>query len=118
MRRPAQGVRFMLQDRSLCTRGSGHLIYSSGKQRGTPPTTVIQATSAFLAIGHVWRAFVAARGRHAVRRLAQLDDRLLADVGITGSDLSEALCEPLFRNPTDLLAQRARERRQAEQRQD
>src|SRR4051794_24103692 len=117
MHRCSSGVRLMFQDQSLCTLGSGHPTLSSEEGCVVPPPPSIQTRSAFLAKGRrLWSALVALKGRHAVRRLAELDSRLLADVGITRADLSDALREPLFRNPTDLLAQRARQRWQAEQR--
>ncbi len=51
------------------------------------------------------------RNRHASAMLARLDDRMLADIGITRSDLRDAYAEPLWHDPTDVLARRARERR-------
>jgi uncharacterized protein YjiS (DUF1127 family) len=54
------------------------------------------------------RAF---RNRRDAGKLAILDDRMLADIGITRSDLRDAYAEPLWRDPTDILAGRARERR-------
>jgi uncharacterized protein YjiS (DUF1127 family) len=53
----------------------------------------------------------AIRNRHSAAMLARLDDRMLADIGITRSDLRDAYSEPLWQDPTDVLAQRARERR-------
>ena len=44
-------------------------------------------------------------------RLAELDDRMLADIGLTRSDLRDAYAEPLWHDPTDVLARRAAERR-------
>jgi uncharacterized protein YjiS (DUF1127 family) len=43
--------------------------------------------------------------------LAQLDDRMLADIGLTRGDLRDALSEPPWRDPTALLVVRAGERR-------
>jgi uncharacterized protein YjiS (DUF1127 family) len=43
--------------------------------------------------------------------LAGLDDRMLADIGLTRGDLRDALSEPLWRDPTALLVVRAGERR-------
>ncbi len=59
-------------------------------------------------IGHVIRVI---RNRHASAMLARLDDRMLADIGITRADLRDAFAEPLWHDPTDVLARRARERR-------
>lgn len=53
--------------------------------------------------------------RRDARLLASLDDRMLADIGLTRSDLHDANAEPLWRDPTDLLAGRAGERRKYQQ---
>jgi uncharacterized protein YjiS (DUF1127 family) len=45
--------------------------------------------------------------------LASLDDRMLADLGLTRSDLRDALSGPFWRDPTALLVSRVRERRHA-----
>jgi len=44
-------------------------------------------------------------------RLADLDDRMLADIGLHRSDLRDAYAGPLWRDPSELLARRAIERR-------
>ena len=49
--------------------------------------------------------------RRDAGRLAGLDDRMLADIGITRSDLRDAYSAPLWQDPTDTLAKRASERR-------
>ena len=51
------------------------------------------------------------RHRHEIRNLAEFDDRMLSDIGLTRSDLRDAYSEPLWHDPTDLLASRAAERR-------
>ena len=53
----------------------------------------------------------AMRNRRVAANLAGLDDRMLADIGITRSDLRDAYAEPLWHDPTDVLAWRASERR-------
>jgi len=40
--------------------------------------------------------------------LAALDDHMLADLGLSRTDLNDALSEPLWRDPTALLARPAR----------
>ena len=51
------------------------------------------------------------RNRHDAGKLTQFDDRMLADIGLTRSDLRDAYAESLWRDPTDVLARRAGERR-------
>jgi uncharacterized protein YjiS (DUF1127 family) len=51
------------------------------------------------------------RNRRDSMQLAALDDRMLADIGLTRSDLRDAYAEPLWRDPSDVLARRAAEQR-------
>lgn len=53
----------------------------------------------------------AAAGRRALHQLAAADDRMLKDIGLDRSDLRSAASEPLYRDPTELLAGRAGEGR-------
>jgi uncharacterized protein YjiS (DUF1127 family) len=53
------------------------------------------------------------RHRHDAVTLATFDDRMLADIGLTRGDLNDALAEPLWRDPTGVLARRQGERRKA-----
>jgi uncharacterized protein YjiS (DUF1127 family) len=48
--------------------------------------------------------------RREVRHLAELDERILKDIGLSRSDVESALLEPVFRNPSVLLV-RSVERR-------
>jgi uncharacterized protein YjiS (DUF1127 family) len=60
----------------------------------------------------VGRWFAAAwRHRRDAAALATFDDRMLADIGLTRCDLRDALSEPLWRDPTVVLAHRYCERR-------
>ncbi len=43
--------------------------------------------------------------------LAGLDDRMLADIGLTRGDVRDAVSEPVWRDPTAILVSRASERR-------
>ncbi len=67
--------------------------------------------------GGLIRGFAAAgraiRNRRVAASLAGLDDHMLADIGLTRSDLRDAYSEPLWHDPTDVLAARAAERRAA-----
>jgi uncharacterized protein YjiS (DUF1127 family) len=55
--------------------------------------------------------FRVAAARATLRTLANMDRRELADIGINSSDVRDASALPLDRDPTELLAARARERR-------
>lgn len=51
------------------------------------------------------------KNRHEARRLAELDDRMLADIGLNRSDLRDAYAVAPWRDPSEVLARRAAERR-------
>ncbi len=51
------------------------------------------------------------KNRHDAMRLAELDDRMLADIGLSRSDLRDAFALPPWRDPGDVLARRVAERR-------
>lgn len=53
----------------------------------------------------------ALRHRHDANVLARLDRRMLADIGLTRSDVQDAFSTPLWEDPTTLLSERAIERR-------
>jgi uncharacterized protein YjiS (DUF1127 family) len=53
----------------------------------------------------------ARRHRRELRTLAGLERHMLADMGITRSDVSDAFSEPFWEDPTALLRERALERR-------
>jgi len=55
--------------------------------------------------------FRVAAARAALRALASMDRRELADIGLNLSDVRDASALALDRDPTALLARRARERR-------
>lgn len=57
----------------------------------------------------------AMKNRRDASLLAGMDDRMLADIGLTRSDLHDAYAEPMWRDPTDLLAGRACEKRRYRQ---
>lgn len=79
-----------------------------------PVTTLPGAT----VLGRFARALVsltkAFQDRREVKHLAEFDDRMLKDIGLTRSDVYSALSEPLVRNPSWVLVRRAeRESRHA-----
>ena len=49
--------------------------------------------------------------RQELARLVKLDDHMLADIGLSRSDLDAAYCVPLWRDPFSVLERRAAERR-------
>ncbi len=53
----------------------------------------------------------AVKHRHEAAVLGRLDDRMLADIGITRSDVRDAYSGSIWNDPTDSLARRAAERR-------
>lgn len=57
----------------------------------------------------IWRLVVAIKHRRELAHLADFDDRTLADIGLTRTDLRDASSEPLWRDPTSMLARRAGE---------
>jgi uncharacterized protein YjiS (DUF1127 family) len=80
----------------------------------THPVADLRASFGFVLAGVVFgigRIVRALKNRRDATMLAELDARMLADIGLTRSDLRDAYAEPLWRDPTDILAHRARDRR-------
>src|SRR5215475_14409509 len=71
--------------------------------------------ASFAPIGHafansamgIWRVVVAIKHRRELAHLADFDERMLADIGVTRTDLRDAYSEPLWRDPSSMLARRA-----------
>lgn len=68
-------------------------------------------TAMNLAVVSVKALARAVRHRRDAQMLASLDRRMLADIGITSSDVNDAFSAPLWQDPTALLSERAIERR-------
>src|SRR5256886_4089456 len=51
------------------------------------------------------------KNRRDATVLTSLDDRMLADIGLTRGDVRDAVSEPVWRDPTAILVSRAQERR-------
>jgi uncharacterized protein YjiS (DUF1127 family) len=64
------------------------------------------AAAVALVMTRIRRLAVAFKHRRDAAVLATFDDRMLADIGLTRSDLREAFSEPLWRDPTALLVNR------------
>ena len=74
---------------------------------------LVQTVNAFVG-GVVVRARQVAqlvKNRRDATMLAGLDDRMLADIGLTRGDLRDAYSEPVWSDPTAILVSRAQERR-------
>ena len=74
---------------------------------------LVRAFVTLLAIVARWvkKLLRARRNWHEATTLANLDRRMLADMGITRADLQDAFPEPFWEDPTALLRERALERR-------
>jgi uncharacterized protein YjiS (DUF1127 family) len=76
-------------------------------------SAALRAFAALLAFATYWSRQIARARRH--RRdaavLAGLDRTMLADLGLTRSDVRDAFSEPFWEDPTALLRERALERR-------
>jgi uncharacterized protein YjiS (DUF1127 family) len=51
------------------------------------------------------------KNRRDALTLARLDDRMLADIGLTRGDVRDAFSEPVWSDPTAILVSRVNERR-------
>jgi uncharacterized protein YjiS (DUF1127 family) len=75
--------------------------------------TLVRALASVVALVTHWLTAIARarRNRRDAVMLAGLDRRMLADIGITRADVSDAFSEPFWEDPTALLRERALERR-------
>jgi uncharacterized protein YjiS (DUF1127 family) len=55
------------------------------------------------ALGQLGSVVKAVRHRREVRHLAELDERILKDIGLSRTDVDGALSEPFYRNPSTVL---------------
>lgn len=72
-----------------------------------------RAFASLAAVAAHWAKVVAkaSRNRREAKKLAGLDRRMLADIGLTRADVNDAFSEPFWEDPTALLRERAIERR-------
>ena len=90
-------------------------ITSLGISAATPAAKVLAALA--VRIGRSLKQLAdRMKNRRDAFRLADLDDRMLADIGICRSDLRDAYAGSLWQDPSELLARRAIERRVRKQR--
>ena len=59
-----------------------------------------------LVLARLRRLATAFQHRHDAAILHRLDDRMLADIGLTRRDVRQAFEEPIWRDPTELLVDR------------
>ena len=76
-----------------------------------PALTALAIATAVRARRSLKRLAERMKNRRDAMRLATLDDRMLADIGLNRSDLRDAFAELPWRDPSDMLARRAAERR-------
>lgn len=76
-------------------------------------SVALRTFAALLAFVTYWSGQFARarRNRRDAAMLAGLDRHMLADIGLTRSDVSDAFSEPFWEDPTALLRERALERR-------
>ncbi len=76
-------------------------------------SALVRAFASLVALVTYWlKEFARARRhRRQANVLAGLDRRMLADIGITRTDVRDAFSEPFWDDPTALLRERALERR-------
>jgi uncharacterized protein YjiS (DUF1127 family) len=73
--------------------------------------TTLVARVAAVTLRQLNRMIVALKHRHAIKALAELDERALKDIGLVPSDVHGALAEPFYRDPSTVLLLRSVERR-------
>lgn len=93
---------------SLATR----LFFYDRKDQGSPFMTRLSRLTALLVAVASW-PFRVAEARATMRRLAALDARSLADLGLTRADVNDATALPLAADPGSFLAARVDGRRAA-----
>ena len=76
-----------------------------------PALTALAISAAVRARRNLKRLLERVKNRRDVMRLAHLDDRMLADIGLHRGDLRDAFAELPWRDPSDVLSRRATERR-------
>ncbi len=76
-------------------------------------STVLRATLALIALVTHWLKILtrARRHRREARELSGLDRHMLADIGLTRADVRDAFSSRFWEDPTELLAERAGDRR-------
>lgn len=85
------------------------LVERSRIERPLQPSLLPSICSTVVGLARaLWRIIVAVKNRSELSRLDDLDDHMLADIGLTRDDLRAARLEPFWRDPSETL--RARQR--------
>jgi uncharacterized protein YjiS (DUF1127 family) len=84
-------------------------IYSD--THSAPNATGLANAVAGIVVDRARQVFHFFKNRRDATTLAGLDDRMLADIGLTRGDVRDAFSEPVWRDPTAILVSRANERR-------
>lgn len=79
-----------------------------------PVATIPAAAIPGQFVRSVVRLARALRHRREIMHLAELDDRMLKDIGLMRNDVDSALAEPLFHNPSWVLVRCAERHTRAE----
>ena len=86
------------------------MSFYSDTQTPSPLTRMVHA-AAGIVTARLHMLFQTVKNRRDAAMLTGLDDRMLADIGLTRGDLRDAYSEPVWRDPTAILVDRAQERR-------
>jgi uncharacterized protein YjiS (DUF1127 family) len=84
---------------------------AAGREPMTAPAGEAAAGLARRALTAALRLLETAGNRRSVRRMTLLDDRLLADIGLSRSDVASALAQPVWVDPSRDLAETVANRR-------
>ena len=72
--------------------------------------TAVNAVTGFV-LARAREVLLIVKNRRDAASLVGMDERMLADIGLTRGDLRDAYSEPVWRDPTAILVSRAHERR-------
>lgn len=89
------------------------MFYGETRATLVAPVSTPLARMLMQVAGFAVKVARAHENRRALSQLAQLDDHMLRDIGVTRSDLRDAASEPLWRDGTHVLISRSVERRAA-----
>jgi uncharacterized protein YjiS (DUF1127 family) len=87
--------------------GSRQIPMSDALATAAAPLARTIAVAAKAAWSPAWQLCKAFAHRRHVTVLSGLDDRMLRDIGLTRNDVRDAIRQPLWRDPTAVLASRA-----------